>query len=55
MPTVDHIESLRAKHAMLEQQIDLENQRPHPDDIRLLELKRQKLHIKDEIVRLEHA
>ncbi|MBM3648138.1 MAG: DUF465 domain-containing protein [Alphaproteobacteria bacterium] len=55
MSTVDHIEALKAKHASLEQAIDQENTRPHPDDDTLCSLKKQKLHIKDEIARLTAA
>lgn len=42
-------ESLELKHAALEAQIDEEEHRPHPDDIRLHELKKEKLRIRDEI------
>ena len=52
MSTVDHIEALKAKHASLEQAINDENLRPHPDDDAICSLKKQKLLIKDEIVRL---
>ena len=53
MAVQEHIEALRARHLSLKQEINDENQRPHPDDIRLTELKRQKLRIKDEIAQLE--
>jgi hypothetical protein len=43
------VESLEQKHAALEALIDEEEHRPHPDDIRLHELKKQKLRIRDEI------
>jgi hypothetical protein len=49
-----HVDQLVQKHASLENAISQENQRPHPDDIRLAELKKEKLRIKDEIVRLNH-
>ena len=52
MSTLDHIEALKAKHASLEQAINEENLRPHPDDDAICSLKKQKLLIKDEIVRL---
>ena len=52
MSTVDHIEALKAKHASLEQAIHHENTRPHPDDDAICSLKKRKLQIKDEIVRL---
>jgi hypothetical protein len=50
--TVDHIEALKAKHASLENAIDQENMRPHPDDDAICSLKKRKLQIKDEIARL---
>jgi hypothetical protein len=49
MTTEVRIDSLTQKHASLERAIEEENQRPHPDDFRLTELKREKLRIKDEI------
>ncbi len=52
MSTVDHIEALKSKHANLEQAIHQEITRPHPDDDALCSLKKRKLMIKDEIVRL---
>jgi hypothetical protein len=53
MSVVDHIDALRAKHASLKEAIDTENQRPRPDDLRIAELKREKLRIKDEIAQLD--
>lgn len=52
MSVGEHIETLRAKHASLEEAIDQENLRPHPDDMRIQELKKEKLRIKDEIAGL---
>ncbi|MFZ5781125.1 MAG: YdcH family protein [Pseudomonadota bacterium] len=52
MSAVDHIEALRAKHASLDQAIAKESTRPHPDDDAICSLKKKKLQIKDEIVRL---
>jgi hypothetical protein len=52
MGTVDHIEALRAKHASLEQAIAKESTRPHPNDDAICSLKKRKLQIKDQIVRL---
>jgi hypothetical protein len=52
MSAVDHIEALKAKHASLEEAISNENLRPHPDDDAICSLKKKKLRIKDEIVRL---
>ena len=53
MTVAEHVGALRAKHATLKQAVEQENQRPHPDDIHIAELKREKLRIKDEIARLE--
>lgn len=51
MTPMDHsqAEALEAKHAQLEALIDEEEHRPHPDDIRLHQLKKEKLMIKDQI------
>jgi len=53
MSVMDHVESLKAKHADLDHLITEEEQRPWPDQTRITELKRQKLRIKDEIAQLE--
>jgi hypothetical protein len=53
MSTESHIVQLREKHATLKQQIDDEFHRPEPDSIRISDLKKQKLRIKDEIAKLE--
>ena len=52
MTMQDYVDSLRSKHALLEQQIDAELHRPLPDQSTLTRLKREKLRIKDEIARL---
>lgn len=52
MTVVEHVEALRAKHTALKHAVDEENQRPHPDEFRIAELKREKLRIKDEISKL---
>ena len=52
MSAVEHIAALKAKHASLEQAIHQENARPHPDDDAICSLKKRKLQIKDEIIRL---
>lgn len=43
-------EALEAKHARLQALIDEEEHRPHPDDIRLHQLKKEKLALKDALV-----
>ncbi len=49
------VETLQSKHSTLEQQIDQEMRHPIPDQIRLAELKKQKLQIKDELTDLKQA
>lgn len=49
MNVTERIEALKARHAALDNAIQEENTRPHPDDTRIHDLKRQKLKIKDEI------
>lgn len=49
MPLQEHVAALRAKHAQLEQKIEKESLRPHPDEDALHALKREKLRLKDEI------
>lgn len=44
------VEDLESKHAQLEALIDEEEHRPHPDEIRLHELKKEKLKVKDAMV-----
>lgn len=44
-----HFSALNAKHAVLDQRITAESQRPQPDQIVLGELKRQKLRLKEEM------
>ena len=48
----EHVDSLRTKHARLEQLIDEELHRPLPDQAALSRLKKEKLRIKEEIERL---
>ena len=52
MAVPDYVESLRNKHAQLEQVILEESLRPLPDQALLTQLKKQKLRLKDEIARL---
>ena len=48
----ERIAALRQRHAALDDQIHEESTRPHPDDERIAELKREKLRIKDEMERV---
>lgn len=49
MAITAHIETLNERHNQLEVEIAKEAKRPAFDDVKILELKRQKLKIKDEI------
>ena len=49
MPIQEHVESLRAKHAKLEEMIADELHRPLPDQTALAQLKKEKLKIKEQI------
>jgi hypothetical protein len=53
MSAFQHVDSLRTKHASLENQIEQEEARPKPDDTLIADLKRQKLRLKDEIANFE--
>ena len=51
MPST-HLATLAARHAQLEVSVLREGQRPVPDTVRLTELKREKLRLKEEMSRL---
>jgi hypothetical protein len=53
MSVFDRIESLRNQHALLDDAIREESHRPHPDETKIHELKREKLRLKDEIATME--
>jgi hypothetical protein len=46
----NHLSALRNKHAELEQKLEREENRPFPDSRTVLDLKKQKLHLKDVIL-----
>jgi hypothetical protein len=48
-----HLDELVEKHRVLDRQIEEEMARPTADDLKLAELKKLKLHLKDEIHRLQ--
>lgn len=52
MASKAHLQSLSQRHQELESQLMSEMKHPHPDDMRVHELKRLKLRIKDQIERL---
>jgi hypothetical protein len=45
-----HLEQLNSKHASLEQEIQSEMRSPMPDNLRISELKKKKLQIKQELM-----
>jgi hypothetical protein len=47
-----HLTELERKHQALEREIDAERAHPGRDSLRLAELKRRKLSLKDEITKL---
>lgn len=49
-----YLVSLEAKHTSLEQAISDEIQRPNPDNLRITQLKREKLKLKERIERFLH-
>ncbi|MEM7653374.1 MAG: YdcH family protein [Pseudomonadota bacterium] len=49
MSLTDHLESLRAKHTVLDEAISAEYHRPSPDSVAITRLKRQKLRLKEQI------
>lgn len=53
MTTYGHIAALERRHRELEQQIAEEMQHRSFDDMRIAQLKRKKLEVKDEIARLQ--
>ena len=55
MAMAERVEKLKSDHAGLEQEIEEERSRPHPNDQTISELIRQKLRIKDELQRLANA
>ncbi|MEE9590754.1 MAG: DUF465 domain-containing protein [Hyphomicrobiaceae bacterium] len=48
-----HLSELTDKHRQLDRRIEEEMSRPYADDLKIQELKRQKLRLKDEIARIK--
>lgn len=46
-----HHAALETKHAVLDQRIEQENQRPLPDGMLIAQLKKEKLRVKEEMAR----
>ena len=54
MAELARIDTLKVQHTRLQAKIELERNRPHPDDLLVTKLKREKLKVKDELTQL-HA
>jgi len=54
MAIQSHVDELARKHAQLETDITQEMKHPGFDEIKIAELKKEKLRLKDEIERLSH-
>lgn len=52
MSLTSHIEELRKKHQLLSDQVEVAQRTPSVDDLEIAEMKKQKLHLKEEIERL---
>jgi hypothetical protein len=55
MPLQNHLTELERKHQLLEREIQDALTHPSTDDLKLAELKRKKLQLKDEIAKLRGA
>jgi hypothetical protein len=53
MAIESHLAELERRHQALEQEISEALAHPSTDDLKIVELKRRKLHVKDEISRLK--
>jgi hypothetical protein len=52
MTIASHLHELRKKHETLSAMVEQEQRSPASDDIRIAELKKQKMKLKEEITRL---
>ncbi|MGR3290863.1 MAG: YdcH family protein [Paracoccaceae bacterium] len=52
MSLSSHLQELRKKHQTLSDQVEAEQRSPSADDLQISMLKKEKLRIKEEIVRL---
>lgn len=52
MSLTSHIEELKKKHQSLSEAVETAQRSPGTDDLRIADLKKQKLRIKEEIARL---
>jgi len=49
-----HLAELQRRHQALDEEINEALMHPSTDDLQIGQLKRKKLHVKDEITRLQH-
>ena len=52
MTLTSHLQELRRKHDMLTEQVEAAQRSPSTDDLQIVEMKKQKLRLKEEIMRL---
>ncbi|GHC56888.1 DUF465 domain-containing protein [Neogemmobacter tilapiae] len=55
MTIASHLQELRRKHENLSSMVEKEQRQPGTDALKIAELKKQKLKLKEEITRLMHA
>jgi len=55
MTVASHLQELKRKHETLSQMVEQEQRKPGVDDLRIADLKKQKLRLKEEISRLTEA
>ena len=55
MAVTAHLETLQSKHTHLEEKIQAELRSPLPDTLRISQLKREKLQIKDTLNQYQYA
>jgi hypothetical protein len=53
MSVTGHLDELRRKHQALSEAVEAAQRRPGMDDLEIARMKKQKLHIKEEISRLQ--
>ncbi|WP_103257341.1 YdcH family protein [Tabrizicola aquatica] len=54
MTIASHLVELRKKHEVLSEQVERAQRSPSTDALKIAELKKQKLRLKEEIARLSH-
>ena len=54
MSESQEIQQLKTKHEKLEDALAAEANKIHPDPMTIAEIKKKKLHLKDEMARLQH-